>query len=420
MRLFKTLAVAAILALTAQAVASTPAAHAQDAKLIRIASQSPLSGGQSVPGTAISNGTRLAVDQLKKPLEDMGFKVEYVPYDDQANPDVGVSNAQNIINDAAILAVIGHYNSGVAIPSSAVYDKSNLVMVSPANTNVKVTDRGLKTVNRVCGRDDSQGAAGAAYAAKQLNVKTVYIVSDKTAYGDGVAQAFNDAIQAAGVKVLGFDKTTEKANFDSILTPIQSQNPDLIYFGGIYDQGSVFFKQARDKGIKAQFMGPDGFDASDTVKIGGDATVGLIYTSTAGPASVFPDAKQFISDYKTTFKINPEPYAAESYAATNIVLSAITDLAKQNGGKVPARADVAAAVRATKDFKTIVGPISFDANGDRTIATYYVLKVKSSDPTKWGDNDIVFQSTAASPLVAKMAATMAPTMAATMAATKSQ
>lgn len=414
MKFFRTLAVAAVLALTAQAVATVPAAQAQDAKLIRIASQSPLSGGQSVLGTGISNGTRLAIDQLKKPLEDMGFKIEYVPFDDQATPDVGVSNAQNIVNDAAILGVVGHLNSGVAIPSSAVYDKANLVMVSPANTNVKVTDRALKTVNRVCGRDDAQGTAGAVYASQQLKVKTVYIVSDKTAYGDGVAQFFNDAATAAGIKVLGFDKTTEKANFDALLTPIQSQSPDLIYFGGIYDQAAVFFKQARDKGIKAQFMGPDGMDSSDMAKIAGDAAVGLVYSTTAGPASVYPDAKQFVNDYKAAYKLNAEPYAAEAYASTQIILNAITTLVKSNGGKVPSRADVAAAVRATKDFKTIIGPISFDANGDVVVASYYILKATSADPTKWGDNALVFQTTAPSPLSKGTAA------AATMAATQSK
>ena len=91
----------------------------------------------------------------------MGFDVQFVPFDDQAIPDVGVANAQQIVADSAILAVVGHFNSGVAIPSSEVYNANDLVMVSPANTNVNVTDRGLPTVNRVCGRDDAQGAVGA-------------------------------------------------------------------------------------------------------------------------------------------------------------------------------------------------------------------------------------------------------------------
>src|SRR5258708_17205114 len=167
---------------------------AQD-NTIKIASQSPLSGSQSSLGVAIRNGTDVAIQQLKKPIEDMGFKVEYVPFDDQATADVGVANAQNIVNDAAILAVIGHLNSGVAIPSSEVYAKSDLVMVSPANTNPKVTDRGLPTVNRVCGRDDIQGAVGATYAHDKLGAKSVYVLHDKTAYGEGLATQFRDTAQ---------------------------------------------------------------------------------------------------------------------------------------------------------------------------------------------------------------------------------
>ncbi len=139
--------------------------NAQDGTVIRIASQSPLSGGQSVVGTAIRNGTELAIMQLAGPLTELGYTVEFVPYDDQATADVGVSNAQLIVNDPAILAVVGHYNSGVAIPSSEVYNDNDLVMVSPANTGVNITDRGYATVNRICGRDDAQGAAGAQFAA---------------------------------------------------------------------------------------------------------------------------------------------------------------------------------------------------------------------------------------------------------------
>src|SRR4029078_6341762 len=127
------------------------------------------------------------IDKFKGPLEKAGFKVELVPFDDQAKPDVGVANSKNILTDKDILAVIGHLNSGVAIPSSEVYKEVNLAMISPANTNEKVTDRGYANVNRGCGRDDVQGPVGAEFAGGALKVKTVYIVHDKTTYGQGVA-----------------------------------------------------------------------------------------------------------------------------------------------------------------------------------------------------------------------------------------
>ncbi len=401
----------AVIALLAQALGPVTV-RAQNKGTIKIASHSPLSGGQSQNGTGIRNGSELAVTQLKKAIEDLGFTVQFVPYDDQADPKVGPANAQQMVNDKAIMAVIGHYNSGVAIPSSVVYNDNDLVMVSPANTNPAITDRALPTVNRVCGRDDAQGAAGAAFAIDQLKIKTAYVIHDKTTYGQGVATFFQKKLEAEGVQVLGFEGTEEQSNFDAILTPILAQNPDLVYFGGIYNQAAVLFKQARDKGIKAQFMGPDGLDSPDLAKIAGDAVVGLIYTTTAGPVSVYPDAKQFASDYKDAYKTDPPPYAAESYAATQIALAAIEKAIKDNGGNMPTRKAVAANVRATKDFKTVIGPITFDANGDPVVASYYVLKVASADPAVWDKNPLIFTSQAKSPLAAAAAgATPAATAA---------
>jgi branched-chain amino acid transport system substrate-binding protein len=424
MKLLRLFVLVAIVAVAAQGLGATTV-RAQGGT-IKIASHSPLSGPQSVLGTAIGNGTKLAIDQLSKNITDMGFKVEYVPFDDQATPDVGVANAQNIVNDAAILAVIGHLNSGVAIPSSEVYAKSDLVMVSPANTNPAVTDRESTHLiaNRVCGRDDVQGPVGAKYAAETLGAKTVYIIHDKTAYGEGVATAFRDTIQELGVQVLGFEGTEEASNFDAVLTPIAAQNPDVIYYGGIYDKGGILIKQAREKGIKSQFLGADGLDSSDLPKLAGDAVIGTIFTTTAGPASLLPDAKQFIEDFKAAYKVeNVETYAPEAYAATQIALAAIESVLKANGGKMPTRAEVAAAVRETTDFKTVIGTITFDDNGDPEVASYYTVKINSSDPALYGSTakETLGIVTAPSPLAAKamgdMEATEGAMMDATMEAT---
>jgi branched-chain amino acid transport system substrate-binding protein len=261
---------------------------------IKIATQSPLSGGQAALGEGIKNGAQLAIEQLKGPIEALGFKVELVPFDDQAKPDVGVANAKQLVNDPDILAVIGHLNSGVAIPSSETYKDYDLVMVSPANTNPCITDRGYLVVNRVCGRDDVQGAVGAEFAFNELKVKTAFVIHDKTTYGQGVAEFFKKRFEELGGKVLGFEGTEEKANFDPLITAIQAANPELIYFGGIYDQAGVFFKQAREKGVKAIFLGPDGMDSSELAKIAGDAVVGMHYTTVAAPPTVYEGAKKFI------------------------------------------------------------------------------------------------------------------------------
>ena len=384
------IALAAVVALLLPVTSFT---NAQSKGTIKIATQSPLSGGQASLGEGIKLGAQLAIEKGKANLEKMGYKVELVPFDDQAKPDVGVANAKNIIADKDIMAVVGHLNSGVAIPSSEVYKEVNVAMVSPANTNPVVTDRGYPNVNRVCGRDDVQGVVGSEFAHGTLKVKSVYIVHDKTQYGQSVAEFFKADSEKKGVKVLGFEGTEEKSNFDPIITPIKAKNPDLIYFGGIYDQAAPFFKQAREKGLKAKFMGPDGMDSSDLTKIAGKAVVGMNYTSAAGPASALPKAKTFVEEFKKKFGKNPEPYAAEAYDAATIALMAVAQVAKT--GKL-SREDVSAAVRKVK-LSGITGDIGFDAKGDRQKAQYFVLQVASDDPQKWGDNKIVKQLTIAAP-----------------------
>jgi branched-chain amino acid transport system substrate-binding protein len=386
------LALAAVLALVAG-----PAATGLDAQgkgTIKIATQSPLSGGQAALGEGIKLGTQLAVEKLKGPLEKQGFKVELVPFDDQAKPDVGVANAKNIIADKDILAVIGHLNSGVAIPSSEVYKEQNLAMISPANTNPTITDRGYPNVNRVCGRDDVQGVVGSEFAHGTLKAKSVYILHDKTTYGQGVAEFFKADAEKKGIKVVGFEGTEEKSNFDPIITPLKAKNPDLIYFGGIYEQAGPFFKQAREKGVKSKFLGPDGLDSSDLTKIAGKAVVGMNYTSVAGPVSVYPQAKQFAEEYKKKFGKNPEPFAAQAYDATAIALKAIEAAAK--GGKVPSREEVSAAIRKVK-HTGLTGAIEFDDKGDPKKALYFVLQVASDNPEKWGENKEVKRLTIAAP-----------------------
>jgi branched-chain amino acid transport system substrate-binding protein len=378
---------------------ATSLTEAQKKGTIKIATQSPLSGGQAALGEGIKLGTQLAIEKLKGPVEKLGFKVELVPFDDQAKPDVGVANAANVIADKEILLVTGHLNSGVAIPSSEKYKEAMLAMISPANTNPTVTDRNYLNVSRVCGRDDVQGVVGAEFA-KGLKIKTAYVIHDKTTYGQGVAEFFRDHAKKIGIAVVGFEGTEEKSNFDPIITPIKAKAPDLIYFGGIYDQAAPFFKQAREKGVKSAFMGPDGLDSSDLAKIGGKAVVGMYYTSVAGPVSVYPAAKAFATEYKAKFKKDPEPFAAQAYDATAIGLKAIESAIGAAGGKMPSREQVSVAVRKVK-HKGITGSIEFDEKGDPKKALYFVLKVASDDPAKWGENKEVKRLTIDAPPLKK-------------------
>ena len=380
---------------------------AQDSQVIKIASQSPLSGPQSVLGIAIRNGVELAIEQNSQALNDLGFTVEFVPYDDQATPEVGVANAQQIVADPAILGLTGHLNSGVAIPSSEVYNENNLVMVSPANTNPLITDRGYPTVNRICGRDDLQGPTGAVIAANDLGATSVYILHDTTAYGQGLADYFRAEAATLGLTELGYEGTAEAANFDGIIQPILALNPDLVFFGGIYSQTGVFISQARAAGYTGLFMGGYGFDSSEFAELAGEAGVGTYYTTVAGPASVYPNAAQFIADYNEMFGEDPQPFAAQAYDSTVIILNGIAAAAQEAGG-LPTRAAVAAAVRATENYEGITGTVTFDDNGDPEVAVYFAVEVVSADPAEWSSNTIVASAELPSPLFAEQQAEATP------------
>ncbi len=359
-------------------------------KTIKIATQSPLSGAMSVIGSDIKNGTQLGIEQLSEPLTKMGFKVELAPFDDQGNPDTGVANAKNIVSDPAVFGVVGHYNSGVQIPSSEEYHAAGLCNVSPANTNPKVTERGYLEVNRVCGRDDVQGAVGAQFA-KSKNIKTAYVLHDKTAYGQGIAEYFKKEAEAQGMKVVGFAGTEEKANFDAILSPIIAAKPECIYFGGMFDQAAVLYKQARQKGFKGMCLSDDGFDSPDASKIAGDALMqgaGTYFSTVAGPAAFYPDTAKFVADFKAKFGNAPQPFAAQSFDCTAILLKAIENATTANGGKLPARADVAKAVRALQNFKGVTGTYTFNAKGDPSVGKYFIIQVTSPDPAQWASNKI--------------------------------
>ncbi|MCL4441891.1 MAG: branched-chain amino acid ABC transporter substrate-binding protein, partial [Firmicutes bacterium] len=267
--------------------------------------------------------------------------------------------------------------SGVAIPSSEVYNTGNLAMVSPANTAPKVTDRRLPTVNRICVRDDVQGPAGAGYAKDKLGVKSVFVIHDKTAYGQGLADEFKKETEKLGLKVVGYEGITAgEVDFSAVLTKVGAFKPDMIYFGGMYPEAGIMVKQAREKGITAKYMGGDGLDSSEIVKIAGKNITGLIYTTAATDITKTAEGKAWAEQYKQKFGKNVESYSAYGYDAALVALNGIENLLKANGGKMPARQDVAAEIRKTADFKGIATTVTFDDKGDNKNAKVYFFEFK--------------------------------------------
>jgi len=300
--------------------------------VVKIVSHSPLSGPQSTTGETIKLGVQLAVEDFGKLLAPYGYQAVLQPEDDQANPTVGVANANRLISDPAVAGIIGHYNSGVSMATTEVYAKANLVMISPANTNPAITERAstAKIANRVCGRDDVQGPAAAQFMVNQLKAKKVYVINDKTSYGAGLAQEFEKTAKNDGVKVLLSTGVDEKeSDFSSVLNRAVIEKPDVIFFGGIYNQGGLLLKQMRQKHIEATLLGGDGLDSAQLQSIAGAANVRKVYfTTVALPLNQLPKAKDFVSSYKAQFKKDPDGFAVASYDAAHALILAVAESLK--------------------------------------------------------------------------------------------
>lgn len=386
MKLKKSLALlsASVLSIGILAACSTDSSNSSDSKkdvpedgnsVIKIATQTPLSGGSAIIGESIRLGAQLKLEEESAKFKELGYTLQLESYDDQSDPKKGVSNANIIGADESILAVVGHYNSGVAIPSSEVYNKYNLAMITPGATAVDITERGLKTVNRIVERDDGQGPAAAKYAVESLGAKKIFIIQDKTAFGTGVAEAFRGAAEKLGAEIVGFEGiTVGEKDFNGVVNQVLSKKPDLVYFGGIYSEAGIIIKQSREKGIDVPFMGADGMDSSGLVDIAGEAVKNTFITSVAGESTATEAGKKFVEAYKTAFKKDAEAFSVYGYDTMGVILHAIETAINDNGGKIPSREKVAEAIRATKDYQGALTNVTFDEKGDNENAKIYLYK----------------------------------------------
>lgn len=351
--------------------------------LIKISTQSPLTGPSASLGEAIKLGAQLAIETLRGPIEEAGFKVQLVPFDDRDEAPLGVANAHKIVADPDILLVIGHLTSRVAIPAIEIYQQADLAMISPANTRPDITDSGHRNVNRVVGRDDVQGGVAAEFARQDLRATSAYVVHDGTRYGQDAALSFRAAAERMGIRVFAVHIAEARADYSFIIGKITQQSPDVVYFGGIYEDAAVFFSEARAEGVRAAFLGPDGMDSADLTGEAGNAVVGLHYTTVTGPVTVHPEAREFAASYRNRFGKHPEPFAAEAYDATLVGPKALERAIRDAGGQRPTREAVSGAIRQLRDVQGVTGPIEFDEKGDRRQARYFIMRVQSPQPELW-------------------------------------
>ncbi|MGB5208309.1 MAG: branched-chain amino acid ABC transporter substrate-binding protein, partial [Azonexus sp.] len=289
--------------------------------VVKLGHVAPMTGPQAHLGKDNENGAVLAIEELNAQGIEIGgarIKFELVPEDDQADPKQGSIVAQKLV-DAKVHGVIGHLNSGTTIPASKLYSDAGIPQISGSATNPKYTQQGFKTAFRVMANDVQQGKALGQFAAK-LGAKTVAIVDDRTAYGQGLADEFRKSAEAAGIKVVATEYTNDKAtDFKAILTKIKSKKPDLVFYGGMDAQGGPMAKQMKELGIKSGFLGGDGVCTPEFMKLGGEATEGNYCSLPGMPLEKLAKGPEFKDKFSKKFGVEIQLYAPYVYDAVMVM-----------------------------------------------------------------------------------------------------
>jgi branched-chain amino acid transport system substrate-binding protein len=370
------------LKLTALAALATLAgmASAQD-MVVKIGHVAPLSGSQAHYGKDNENGVRMAIEDLNAQNVMIGgkkAKFEIVAEDDAADPKQGTAAAQKLC-DSKVAGVVGHLNSGTTIPASKVYNDCGIPHITGAATNPNLTKPGYKTTYRIIANDNALGAGLAFYASDALKLKTVAIIDDRTAYGQGVAEVFKKTALSKGMTVVDEQFTTDKAtDFMAILTAVKSKNPDAIFFGGMDPQAGPMLRQMEQLGMsKTKYFGGDGICTAEIAKLAAGAkTIDNVVCAEGGASlAKMPGGTAWKTRYDAKYPNQFQVYSPYTYDATMVLVDAM----KRAGSSDP---KVYIPELAKTNYKGVTTTIAFEPNGElkNPAITLYVYKDGKKSP----------------------------------------
>jgi branched-chain amino acid transport system substrate-binding protein len=353
--------------ITAAAVVTfAGSAFAQDL-IVKIGHVAPTSGGTAHLGKDNENGARMAIDELNAKGVMIGgkkAKFELLAEDDGADPKQGTAAAQKLV-DSKVNGVIGHLNSGTSIPASKIYSDAGIPQISPSATNTRYTLQGFKTTFRVVANDGQIGNTLGKYAVQQLKGKSIAIIDDRSAYGQGVADEFGKGVVAAGGTTVGREFTNDKAtDFTAILTNLKAKKPDIIFFGGMDAVAGPMLRQMKQLGINAKLMGGDGICSTELPKLAaGSMGDGQVVCAEAGgidekDAAATKAMADFKARFKAKFNADVQIYSPYVYDSVNLMAAAM----QKAGSADPAK--YLPELAKTTNYKGVTGLISFDEKGD--------------------------------------------------------
>lgn len=239
------------------------------AKDIKIAIVGAMSGPVAQYGDMEFTGAKQAIADINAKGGVNGDKLVGVEYDDACDPKQAVAVANKVINDG-IRYVIGHLCSSSTQPASDIYEDEGVLMITPAATNADLTTRGYKLIMRTTGLDSDQGPTAAKYILNTIKPQRIAVVHDKQQYGEGLARSVKDALEKSNVKPVLFEGVTAgDKDFSTLVAKLKKENVDFVYFGGYYPEMGQILRQAKQAGLKAKFMGPEGVGNSSSSNIAG-------------------------------------------------------------------------------------------------------------------------------------------------------
>jgi len=337
------------------------------AKTLHIGSMSPLTGPYASDGTDIKNGVLTAIEVFEEAGGIPGYdKIKLEAQDTACDPRQAVAAANKLIN-LEVAGVIGAYCSSSTIPSSTVLDEESIPMITPASTNEKVTDRGLKYMFRMCGRDDDQAPAAARFMKESLKAKSIFIVDDKTTYSQGLADGVQKSCEKLGIKVLKHEHVNQgDKDFSAILTMAKEANADIFYMSlQGFSPGSMMAIQAKRLGLKSQIVTQDAMFQPKFMKVAKDAAEG-IYLTYGFTDPTTPEYKAFEKRYVP--KHGPiAAYATYAYDSATALLKAIKAAGSTDPDKI--RAELM-----KMEFNGVSKHVKFKENGDSG-SSYIAFKI---------------------------------------------
>lgn len=349
--------------------------HAQHPQVVKIGFASPLTGPQAHYGQDNLKGAQMAIDELNARSPGIGgrpIRFELMAEDDQADPRTGTIVAQRLV-DAGIRGMAGHFNSGVSIPASKIYSDAGIPQIS-VSTAVRYTRQGYKTAFRVMADDGQQGAALGRYATGPLKLRRLAVIDDRTAYGQGLADAFSAAVKAAGGQVVRREYTTDKEfDFRAVLVSIRSAAPEAVFFAGYDAQAGPLARQMRELGIRAPLFGGETMNTAKFIELAGPAAEGHVASTPGAALSRRPLGKAFAEQYRRRYQQEIGLYAPYFYDAVMVLAAAM----QKAGSSDPVQ--YLPALRGIR-HAGITADIEFDASGDLRQGLLSIFRVSGG---KW-------------------------------------